>query len=52
MNLNNCLENLKKIVEKESMKKNKYFNIKKIVEKKVEKLDMSGRAYLRNKQQY
>ena len=52
VNLLDCLENLRLMTEKETMKKQKYFKIKKEEEVKEEKMDMSGRNYLRNKQQY
>ena len=52
MKLESCLENLKMVIEKETSKKQKYFKIKKVVEVKEEKLNMVGRNYLRNKQQY
>lgn len=52
MNLTICLENLRKMTEKETMRKKKYFKIKDNCEKKEEKINMVGRNYLRNKQQY
>lgn len=52
MNLLDCLENLRKITETETTKKQKYFKIKKVDKIHEEKMGMSGRNYLRNKQQY
>lgn len=52
MSLVKCLENLRKLNEKETMKKQKYFKIKPDIKDKEEKISMVGRTYLRNKQQH